>query len=76
MKKRFWIPLCLLGVLSLTGCGAPPPDTAADGSAWGEGWVTIGNVIGVETPEGMTFRENSDAPEILADFLEHCHYAA
>lgn len=61
MKKQRWIALCLCGLLCLTGCGTPAPNTAADGSAWDENWVTIGNVIGVETPEGMTFRENSDA---------------
>lgn len=61
MKKQDWIILCLCGLLCLTGCGAPTPDTAADGSAWDESWVTVGNVIGVETLEGMTFRENSDA---------------
>lgn len=61
MKKQFWIILCLCGLLCLTGCGTPAPNTAADGSAWEEDWVTVGNVIGVETPEGMIFRENSDA---------------
>ncbi|MEY8387963.1 hypothetical protein AALC17_11820 [Oscillospiraceae bacterium 38-13] len=61
MKKQGWMILCLCGLLCLTGCGTPAPNTAADGSAWDESWVTIGNVIGVETPEGMTFRENSDA---------------
>lgn len=48
MKKQGWIILCLCGLLCLTGCGAPTPEAAADGSA----------------------------PEILADFLERCHYAA
>lgn len=61
MKKQRWIILCLCGLLCLAGCGAPAPDAAADGTAWDEDWVTVGNVIGVETPEGMTFRENSDA---------------
>lgn len=61
MKKQGWMILCLCGLLCLTGCGAPAPETAADGSAWNESWVTVGNVIGVETPEGMTFRESSDA---------------
>ncbi len=61
MKKQCWMTLCLCGLLCLTGCGAPAPDTAADGTAWDESWVTVGNVIGVETPTGMTFRENSDA---------------
>lgn len=60
--KRIWIAaLCLLGLLGLTGCGAVPPAAAADGAAWSEDWVTVGNVLGVETPEGMTLRENNDA---------------
>ena len=61
MKKQGWMILCLCGLLCLTGCGAPAPEAAADGSVWDESWVTIGNVIGVETPEGMTLQENSDA---------------
>lgn len=61
MKKQYWVILCLCGLLGLTGCGAPAPDTDADGTAWDKDWVTIGNIMGVETPEGMTFRENSDA---------------
>lgn len=61
MKKRFWCLFWLCCLLCLSGCGAPVPDTAADGSAWDEDWITVGNVIGVETPEGMTFRESSDA---------------
>ena len=61
MKMQCWMTLCLCGLLCLTGCGAPAPDAAADGTAWDESWVTVGNVIGIETPTGMTFRENSDA---------------
>lgn len=60
--KRIWrAVLCLCGLLCLTGCGGAAPETAADGTAWSETWVTVGNVLGVETPEGMTPRENSDA---------------
>ena len=61
MKTRWKAALCLLGLLCLTGCGASAPETAADGTAWSEDWVTVGNVVGVETPEGLTARENSDA---------------
>ena len=61
MKKRCWMVLCLCGLLGLSGCGTPPPTAAADGAVWSEDWVTVGNVIGVETPEGMTPQENSDA---------------
>lgn len=61
MKRQWRAVLCLLGLLCLTGCEAAAPETAADGTAWSEDWVTVGNVLGVETPEGMTPRENSDA---------------
>lgn len=61
MKTWWKAALCLLGLLCLTGCGAAAPETAADGTAWSEEWVTVGDVVGVETPEGMTPRENSDA---------------
>lgn len=61
MKGIWRIVLCLCGLLLLTGCGGAAPETAADGTAWSETWVTVGNILGVETPEGMTPRENSDA---------------
>ena len=61
MKKLRRGVLCLLCLLCLTACGAPEPETAADGTAWSEDWVTVGNVLGVETPENLTPRENSDA---------------
>lgn len=61
MKKQSWMILCLWGLLCLAGCGTPAPNTAADGSAWDEDWITVGNVIGIDTPEGMTSQENSDA---------------
>lgn len=61
MKRQYWMVLGLCGLLYLSGCGTLPPETAADGSAWDKNWVTVGNVIGVDTPEGMTPRENSDA---------------
>lgn len=47
--------------LGLAGCGAVPPREAADGSAWDEEWVTVGGILGVDTPEGLTARENNDA---------------
>jgi len=48
--------------LGLTGCAAPPPpEKAADGLDWDGGWVTVGGVIGVDTPEGMDPRENNEA---------------
>lgn len=61
MKRQWRAALCLLALLCLTGCGAAAPETAADGTGWSEEWVTVGNVVGVDTPEGMTPRENSDA---------------
>lgn len=49
----------------LAGCSQlPPPEKAADGAAWSADWVTVGNVVGVDAPEGVDARENSDS---LAD---------
>ena len=57
--KRITLPaLCL--TLFLSGCGKAAPPKAVDGAAWSEDWATLGNVIGVDTPEGLTARENSD----------------
>jgi len=56
--KRFMLVLLALA-LGLTGCGQVPVQ-AADGAAWSKDWVTVGNVMGVDTPDGMTARENSD----------------
>lgn len=59
MKKR--LVLCLCTMLVLSGCGKAALPKAVDGTAWGEDWVTLGNVVGVDTPEGLTAQENSDA---------------
>lgn len=62
MKK--WMAWLLTGVLclGLTSCGvALPPEKAADGQDWNENWVTVGEIIGVDTPEGMDPRENNEA---------------
>lgn len=61
MKKPVMLLLAAL-CLGLTGC-APnqPPERAADGSSWDEGWVTVGGVIGVDAPSGMDPRENNEA---------------
>ncbi len=59
MKKLGLIALAL--AVFLTGCGQLPPARAADGAAWSDAWVTVGNVVGVDTPEAMTARENADA---------------
>ncbi len=61
---RRWTASLLAGALclGLTGCGAlPPPEQAADGLKWDDGWVTVGGVIGVDAPEGMEPRENNEA---------------
>lgn len=62
MKK---VAVCLAaGVLclALAGCAAAPaPEKAADGTDWSEDWVTVGGVLGVDTPEGMEPQENNEA---------------
>ena len=60
MKKMSWSVLCLCALLFLRGCGRAAPPKAADGATWSGDWVTLGNVIGVDTPEELTARENSD----------------
>ena len=60
MKKMSWSVLCLCALLLLSGCGRAAPPKAADGTDWSGDWVTLGNVIAVDTPEGLTARENSD----------------
>ena len=60
MRNVKRLALCLFAVLCLTGCGKAAPPRAADGTTWSEDWVTLGNVIGVDTPERLTARENSD----------------
>lgn len=62
MKK--WMAMLLAGALclGLTGCGtALPPEKAADGLDWDKNWVTVGEIVGVDTPDGMESRENNDA---------------
>lgn len=60
MKKRFFA-LLLACCACLAGCAQPVPLKAADGADWDEGWVSVGNVIGVDEPQGLTLRENNDA---------------
>lgn len=47
--------------LSLSGCGQPVPARAADGLSWSGEWISVGNVLGVDTPDGLEPRENNDA---------------
>ena len=62
MKKAAVFLLIGAFCLGLAGCSGPkPPEQAADGTAWDESWVTVGSVIGVDTPAGMDPRENNDA---------------
>lgn len=62
MKKRMALLLAGVLCLGLAGCGAVvPPERAADGLSWEESWVTVGGVIGVDTPDGMDARENNEA---------------
>lgn len=62
MKKAAVFLLVGALCLGLAGCSAPPPpEKAADGTDWDESWVTVGGVVGVETPAGMDPRENNEA---------------
>lgn len=62
MKKLMCFLLAGALCLGLTGCGTVlPPEKAADGLDWDEDWVTVGGIVGVDTPEGMDPRENNEA---------------
>ena len=62
MKKAAAALLSGVLCLCLTGCGTVlPPETAADGADWEESWVTVGGLVGVDTPDGMDARENNEA---------------
>ncbi len=59
--KKLLLALLAACVL-LTGCGAAqPPEKALDGSKWEESWVTVGNTVGVDTPDTLTLRDNNEA---------------
>ncbi len=62
MKKRIIFLFMLVACLLLAACGeAPLPEKAADGKDWDEGWITIGDILGVDTPKELTFRDKKDA---------------
>lgn len=61
MKKIHWFTLSLVLLLCLSGCGQAALPKTADGQEWSDDWVTVGNVIGVDTLDGLTAQENSDA---------------
>ena len=52
MKRSIFVLLALC--VCLSGCAMLPPRQAADGAVWDERWVSVGNVIGIDTPEGLT----------------------
>ena len=58
--KRFVLILLAL-CLCLTGCGQPVPVQAADGAAWDDNWITVGGIVGVDTPAGIRHQENNDS---------------
>lgn len=60
MKRSTALWLGALLCVCLAGCAQPAPEKAADGAAWSEDWVTVGNVIGVDTPGGLELQENND----------------
>ncbi len=59
--RRYVFALLLAGCVCLAGCSQPVPQQAADGTAWDKNWVSIGNLLGVDTPGGLVPRENNDA---------------
>ena len=60
MKKLSLLLLTGAMSLSLVGCGQNIPTTAADGAKWDDSWVTVGGILGVDTPAGLDSRENND----------------
>jgi len=54
----------------LCGCSKSAPAKAADGTAWSEDWITLGNVLGVEEPgNGLILRDNKDALSVSDMYL-------
>ena len=64
MKKPAVYFLAGVLCLSLAGCGQNIPVAAADGAEWDDGWVTVGGIVGVDTPAGLDSRDNSDTLSI------------
>lgn len=61
MKKANILVMLLVISIVLSGCVRLPPEKAADGLDWNENWVTVGYVLGVDTPVGLTPQENNEA---------------
>lgn len=59
MKKTAFLCTLIL-CLMLSACGAKLPEKAADGTAWGEDWTTLGDFLGVEPMDGWTVQRNED----------------
>ena len=62
MKKAvLFMMICAL----LAGCGQKTPSVAADGTAWSEDWVMVGEKIGVEDPgHDFTLRDVKGAKKM------------
>jgi len=60
MKQAVTALLAGVLCLSLAGCGQNIPVMAADGAKWDDSWVSVGGILGVDTPEGLDSRENND----------------
>lgn len=57
--KRILFPLLLAALICLTAC-QPIPTATSDGGSWDDDWITIGGIVGVDTPTGIDPLENSD----------------
>ncbi len=64
MRKLTTAVLVISILCCLTGCTQLPPETATDGAAWSDTWVTVGNIIGADVPLWLELRENMD---VLSD---------
>lgn len=62
--KKTRVLVLLAACLLLGACSQPVPAKAADGASWSGDWVTVGSVIGVDTPEELTPQENNTALDI------------
>lgn len=62
MRRYLWA-LLLAACVCLAGC-QPIPTATAEGAAWDDGWITIGGIIGVDTPDGVDYQQSNDALSI------------